>query len=228
MIFLILPVMAQTGFSIRGTASQMAGAEGFAGAHPSLPLNSIVKITNPGNGKEAEIAIIGRIEQSPDRIIDLSPAVFLALDMRAGGTVILTVSVPVRPTQADIIELARPAGSSRDTDHITILQPTEENTGNFVANAHLATKFPAQIITEEQVEMAVSGQSNQTRDDIINQLAVDFIRSLNEQDRNTVNYLIDLADGNHTIEFLAWLMAMTIDAREAREAQAAREAREAR
>ena len=81
-ITMIVPaVMAQArlgDFTMRGAASQEMRAQGLVGAHPSLPLNSRVKITNPRNGVEIEVTIVARIDPSLNRIIDLSPAAIQA------------------------------------------------------------------------------------------------------------------------------------------------------
>jgi len=121
MLIFAFPVMAQVrsgDFSMSGTASQVMTSAGLVGAHPSFPLNSIVKVTNPRNGREIEVTITGRIELSQNRIIDLSFAAVQALEMRAGETVIITVSAPPRPSnlqQGDrIVELFNPVILPRD------------------------------------------------------------------------------------------------------------------
>ena len=56
-LFILLDASAQArlgDFSMRGAASQEMTDEGLFGAHPSLPLNSKVKITNPNNGREVQ------------------------------------------------------------------------------------------------------------------------------------------------------------------------------
>ena len=110
-------------FTMRGAASQELKVGGLVGAHQSLPLNSIVKVTNPKNGREAEITIIGRIDASQNRIIDLSPTVMQILQMRAGDQVVLTVSTPARPAsrqQDPIIELSEPLLISQDGNQFPV------------------------------------------------------------------------------------------------------------
>jgi rare lipoprotein A (peptidoglycan hydrolase) len=74
----------------RGMATQeMTG--GLFAAHPILPTGSMVKVTNPKNGKEITVTITKRINPSDNRIIDLSPAAASALDIGFGGPVIIEV-----------------------------------------------------------------------------------------------------------------------------------------
>ena len=82
-----------TGFSQAGKAIQNMQAAGLVAGHPSLPINSIVRITNASNGKEIEVKIIGRPSRplSDGEIIDISPGAALALDIGFGGKVYLSV-----------------------------------------------------------------------------------------------------------------------------------------
>ena len=56
-------------FVMRGAASQVMTAEGLVGAHPSLPLNSMIKITNPTINKTS----LETHGESPVRIISPPP-----------------------------------------------------------------------------------------------------------------------------------------------------------
>jgi rare lipoprotein A (peptidoglycan hydrolase) len=59
-------------FMQMGPASwQLDGME-FIAAHPSLPLNSLVRITNKANGKQEIATVVRRVPASQDRIVDLS------------------------------------------------------------------------------------------------------------------------------------------------------------
>ncbi len=82
---------------MRGAATQEMTVGGFSAAHPSLPLNSKVKVMNPETGVVIEVTIVSRINPSLNRIVDLSPAAMRALGIRAGGTVVLSVDAPSRP-----------------------------------------------------------------------------------------------------------------------------------
>ncbi|MDR0456044.1 MAG: septal ring lytic transglycosylase RlpA family protein [Treponema sp.] len=72
-----------------GTATQEMRAEGLSAAHSRIPVGSKAKITNPANGLEIEVTVIGVIPESPNRIIDLSPTAARALDIGPGGPVIV-------------------------------------------------------------------------------------------------------------------------------------------
>jgi len=83
----------------RGNATQEITVnntdEGLTARHPSLPIGSKSRVTNPVNGKTIEVTIIGRIPPSPTRLIDLSPAP-VALDVGESGTVIINQILPSR------------------------------------------------------------------------------------------------------------------------------------
>jgi hypothetical protein len=208
MIFAV-PAVSQSrlgNFSQRGTVSQEMISAGFTAAHPSLPLNTKVKVTNVRNGKEVEVVIINRIPVSPGRILDISPAALRALDMRAGETIILSVDAPLPPVrisgQDEIIELADPAlavlsviggeKSGQESDR-------EKKTGFFIDDK------------EQENKVFLSNESD-------NPEKADF----------TSDLLPFPVNSDSNTEFLAWLMTMTMDAREAREAREIREIREAR
>jgi rare lipoprotein A len=74
----------------RGSATQEMQAGGLSAAHSSIPVGSKVRVTNPANGLDIEVTIIGQIPESTRRIIDLSPGAALALDLGTGGPVMVT------------------------------------------------------------------------------------------------------------------------------------------
>jgi rare lipoprotein A len=55
-------------------------------AHPTLPIPSLVRVTNLDNGKSVVVRLNDRGPFVDDRIIDMSKAAAAALDMRAKGT----------------------------------------------------------------------------------------------------------------------------------------------
>ncbi|MDX2049609.1 MAG: septal ring lytic transglycosylase RlpA family protein [Rickettsiaceae bacterium] len=59
--------------------------EGFTGAHRTLPLPSIVKVTNLKNGKSAVIMINDRGPYKKTRILDVSSKVAKVLDFKEKG-----------------------------------------------------------------------------------------------------------------------------------------------
>ena len=72
-----------------GTATQEMMADGMSAAHSKISIGSKAKVTNPANGLEIEVTIVRQIPESPNRIIDLSPSAARALDISAGGPVIV-------------------------------------------------------------------------------------------------------------------------------------------
>jgi len=82
----------------RGMATQEIVDDELTAGHPSLPITSKARITNIANGKEIEVTIAGRIPPSPNRIVDLSPAAALVLDIGKGGPVIINqITARIRP-----------------------------------------------------------------------------------------------------------------------------------
>ena len=72
-----------------GQASwQMEGTE-FTAAHPSIPLTSMVRITNQTNGKQVIATVTNRIPAANGRIIDLSRPLARELGLVGHNTVII-------------------------------------------------------------------------------------------------------------------------------------------
>ena len=90
--------------SVRGNATQEMQAPGLTARHPAFPLGSRIKVTNDATGREVEVTITGRIPASADRIIDLSPAAAQALDLGAGGVVLIAVAASPPAPPAVIAE----------------------------------------------------------------------------------------------------------------------------
>ncbi|MCS7004490.1 MAG: septal ring lytic transglycosylase RlpA family protein [Cytophagales bacterium] len=75
-------------FHGRKTASgEIFDMYAMTGAHPLIPFNSIVKVTNLANGKWVTVRINDRGPFSKTRIIDVSKAAALKLDMVQEGTI---------------------------------------------------------------------------------------------------------------------------------------------
>ena len=246
---IISPIMAQSGpvdFTMRGAASQEMKTEGFVGAHPSLPINSKAKISNPQNGKEIEITIIGRIEPSLNRIIDLSPAAISALDIKAGDTVVLTVSAPPRPVSGmgePIVDISELIAVNQESSEIAAQQEAVRQETARLEAARLeaarqetarqeAARLEASRQETARLEAAIqeAARLEAARDEAA---AKNQVSQVNQGMSN--DYLKDTGDlsgitpsNNENKEFLAWLMAMTLDSRDARESREMREAREIR
>jgi hypothetical protein len=113
----------QANFSQRGMATQEMREDGLVAGHPTLPINSMVKVTNVATGKEIMVEIIVRIPTSASRVIDLSPAAAAALGLGSRGEVMIT-NVPAPRARPE----TPPANPS-----ITIVN----NTGNTINALHI-------------------------------------------------------------------------------------------
>jgi rare lipoprotein A len=58
----------------------------FTAAHKTLPLGTVVKVTNEDNGKTVEVRVNDRGPYVKGRIIDLSRTAGRAIDIRGAGT----------------------------------------------------------------------------------------------------------------------------------------------
>jgi hypothetical protein len=82
------------GFHGRRTASgQRFDMNALTAAHKTLPLNTIVRVTNNRNGLSAIVRITDRGPFIPGRIIDLSKGAAQAVGMLSSGTAPVTVEV---------------------------------------------------------------------------------------------------------------------------------------
>ena len=81
-LFLGFFAMAQiSGFVQRGKAVPGLDVAEAAISHPSLPINSKVRVINNWNGKEIEVTVVGRIASSTSRIAVLSLAAWMMLEL---------------------------------------------------------------------------------------------------------------------------------------------------
>jgi rare lipoprotein A len=69
----------------------------FTAAHPSLPLGSVVKVTNLENGKSVDLRINDRGPYQKGRIIDVSRAAATVLGMRRSGVAQVRVELISSP-----------------------------------------------------------------------------------------------------------------------------------
>jgi rare lipoprotein A len=70
-------------------------------AHRSLPLDTVVKVTNLDNGKAVKVAINDRGPYVGNRVIDLSRAAATKLDMTDDGTARVRIEVAELPGSND-------------------------------------------------------------------------------------------------------------------------------
>ncbi|MCL2251406.1 MAG: SPOR domain-containing protein [Treponema sp.] len=242
--FIVLSLCAQArlgDFTMRGAVSQEMKADGLVGAHASFPLNSLVKITNPRNGREVEVTIVDRINPSENRIIDISPSAAQALGISAGEQVVLTVSTP-QPSQLrayePIVDLVSSAPVTSSAQQSAPVSVSARETLQIVQPAQNEGRETILITQEQPVTQrkqnlqnpgGVSVEINNRTSEEPNKNPQDYNNVNNgNKDSNGFELASHLANANESTEFLAWLMAMSIDARDAREAREAREVREAR
>ena len=92
----ISPAFAETGraafYSGGRTASgERTGPNGLAAAHRTLPFGTMVRVTNRRNGKAVVVRIVDRGPYGRGRIIDLSRAAAVQLDMIDSGTAMVSI-----------------------------------------------------------------------------------------------------------------------------------------
>jgi rare lipoprotein A len=99
-------------FRQRGAATGTLTAEGNTAAHPSLPIGTIIKVTNTENDQEVYATVTGRISTSVDRIVDLSGAAALAIGVPSDGSVPIVLervnAIPAPPEPEPVIVEAPP------------------------------------------------------------------------------------------------------------------------
>ncbi len=79
----------------RTTSGEVFDEKKLTAAHASLPLNSVVEVTNLVNGKKVQVKINDRGVESS--VIDLSEAAAKALGMIRCGLALVVVSPPALP-----------------------------------------------------------------------------------------------------------------------------------
>ena len=90
------------GFHGRKTASgERFDQNKLTAAHRSLPLDTVVKVTNLDNGKAVKVEINDRGPYSGKRVIDLSRAAARELDMTDDGTARVRIEVAELPGSND-------------------------------------------------------------------------------------------------------------------------------
>jgi rare lipoprotein A (peptidoglycan hydrolase) len=85
------PSFSGTGHSQDGLASWYR-SDGLTAAHPSLPIGTIVRVTNTSNGRSVNVRIVDRGPYVDGRVIDLSDEAFSRLASLGEGTIHVHVS----------------------------------------------------------------------------------------------------------------------------------------
>ena len=92
----ICPVHAESGRAAfygggRTASGEVTGPAGLTAAHRTLPFGTRVLVTNLRNGKTVVVRITDRGPYGRGRIIDVSRAAALELDMIGSGTAMVSV-----------------------------------------------------------------------------------------------------------------------------------------
>ena len=112
------------GFNGKKTASgERFDQNKLTAAHRSLPLDTVVKVTNLDNGKAVKVEINDRGPYSGKRVIDLSRAAARKLDMTDDGTARVRIEVAELPdSTASPTERHRPEPAPLRPNRSPILQ----------------------------------------------------------------------------------------------------------
>jgi len=227
---LFLPLSAQVrmgNFSQQGPASQEMTDDGLVAAHPSLPLKTSVKVRNTSNNKEVNVTITNRVGVSSARIIDLSPAAYKALDLKKGDIVSLSVNPPPEapapprvaaakePTPQQKAEAAPEPAPVQQAAPSAQAAPQQQPAGTVVTSGQLPG---INVVVTNSTPMYSGGGGQSAPQDriiIVNPPAPAPVPAPAPSSQSNAAYL-------------AWMMAMTMEARDSRAAREDREVREAR
>ena len=139
-------------------AIQEIRAEGLSAAHPTLPVGSKVRIRNPANALTIEATIVEQLSDRNQQVIDISPAAALALDIGAGGPVIVTTLSQAQPVSSNTRQ--NPDADETDTDKSSL--PFNITINNYVTNpAEDSQNRQIRVNSPQDAEIApdISGQS---------------------------------------------------------------------
>jgi hypothetical protein len=223
---LFLPLSAQVrmgNFTQSGPVSQEMKDEGLVAAHPSLPLKTSVKLKNTTNNKEVNVTITNRVGVSSSRIIDLSAAAYKALDLKKGDIVSLSVNPPpatILPRVAVINESPPPVV---EIIQVPAAQPAVVVAAQPAAPVQIA---PTPVASGENTTVS-TGQLPGINVVVTNSTPIYSGKETSQNDRIIVVNPNPPPSQNNSA-YLAWMMAMTMEAREARASREEREIREAR
>jgi antitoxin component of RelBE/YafQ-DinJ toxin-antitoxin module len=203
--------IAQLSIDQRGKATQGIQTEGLTMAHPSLSKGAKVMVANTATGKEVEVTVVDRITPSQERIADLSQGVWRELGLTPDTEIrIFTKSVArARPTPSPMLAAAEPSQVPAQA----AASPPESAQASADAGASARgnpASAPFGDFRRDDTPYVVTINNNNNNNNIPQPSERTVIRT-----------------GPDT-EFLAWLTAMAMDARNAREAREARDVREAR
>jgi len=207
---LFLPLSAQVrmgNFSQQGFATQEMTDSGFVAAHSSLPLKTVVKVRNTSNNKEVNATITNRIGASSNRVIDLSPAVYKALELKKDDVVSLSVNAPAVSAPVPRVVKETP-------------EPVQSPTSTVVTSGQLPGINV--VVTNSTPIYSGSGKESSENDKII------IINPSPPPAPAPAPVYAPPPPPKSNAAYLAWMMAMTMDNRDTRSVREEREIREAR
>ncbi|MFT3724662.1 MAG: septal ring lytic transglycosylase RlpA family protein [Hyphomonadaceae bacterium] len=130
-------------------------------AHPTLPIPSLVRVTNLENGKTVVVRLNDRGPFVDDRIIDLSKAAGAALDMHKNGTAKVRVQyvgpapaeankAPVAaPQKADVVMKPLAPIAAKSATPAPVAKPVQTQTGFFLQAGSFADLANANALRDQ-------------------------------------------------------------------------------
>jgi rare lipoprotein A len=126
-------------FQGRKTASgEVYNKNAFTAAHRTLPFNTVVEVTNLRNQKKVLVKINDRGPNTKNRLLDVSKAAALELDIIAAGVEKVSLKVVEIPPTA----LTQDTVKSDETENKNIVIKDTENKRNIVYNDNLQPVHP--------------------------------------------------------------------------------------
>jgi len=210
-------------FTQRGQASQEMTDAGFVAAHPSLPLKTNIRVKNIANNKEVNVKITNRVGVSSSRIIDLSPAAYNALGLKKGDIVSISVNPP--PASVPVIRVVAVDNESPSPQVIEIVQPP---TVVVAQPSVVQSAVPVQTVSVPPDSGTTITSSPLPGINVVVTNSAPVYPGKETSQNERIIVVNPTPSSQSNTAYLAWLMAMTVEAREARAAREEREVREAR
>ena len=132
----------------------------MSAAHPTLPLPSYVKVTNPANGRYVIVRVNDRGPFKNDRVIDLSYAAAYKLRFSAQGSTLVeveaidssTATSYSQPAKVPVVATATPVATSNVSSNNTNASAT---TQYFIQAGAFKNEVNAQSLMKKIQEMAI-------------------------------------------------------------------------
>jgi hypothetical protein len=127
-LLLNINLSAQTnGIIESGRATQEMGGAGCFIAHSSLPIGDTIRVVNAITGEGIDAVVCARIEESPDRIIDVSYEVWDGLGLMEDDIVMLVSASPNSPSNSQAAAPLR-TETVAETEYNPVDTPRERQT----------------------------------------------------------------------------------------------------